>query len=120
MSAYTTENGVYIEDLRKIMPVCEVNDVTYVQIRAAQTAGARSRTEVLEATGACGECSGCRTHIPWIRKFVCRCNQVSFDEILAAMAEGATTQEAITEKTKAGSSCGRCKTLTATILETGK
>ena len=118
MSAYTTENGVHIEDLRKIMPVCDVNDVTYVQIRGAQTAGAISREEVLEATGACGECEGCRTHIPWIRKFVCRCNQVSFDEILEAIACGAITQEAITEKTNAGASCGRCNVLTANVLET--
>ncbi|MCL1936025.1 MAG: (2Fe-2S)-binding protein [Defluviitaleaceae bacterium] len=120
MSSYTTPNGVHIEDLRKVMNVCETTGVKYIDIRATQMEGARTFQELVEKTGACGECDGCTTHIPWISKFICRCNQVSIDTILEERTKGAATQEEIQERTKAGSSCGRCKALTASILENGK
>lgn len=120
MSAFTTENGVQIDDLRRIMDICSVSGVKYTDIRAAQMAGARTIEEIVAATSACGECEGCKTHIPWIAKFVCRCKQVSFEQILAEKTNGAKTDDDIAEKTTAGTGCGRCRKLTEVILETGK
>lgn len=120
MSAFTTENGIQIDDLRKIMDVCTVNSVTYPAIRAVQVEGARTFDEIVTASGACGQCEGCKTHIPWIVKFVCRCKQVSFERILEEKANGATTVDEIKEKTTAGSGCGRCQRLTEVVLATGK
>jgi len=71
-------------DIKSVVDVCSINDTKYIDFRMAQMQGARTYDELVKATSACGECEGCKTHIPWISQIVCRCTNVTINDILEA------------------------------------
>ena len=102
------------------MVVCEKNNVSYIDIRMAMVKGLRTREEIKEATGLCGECSGCAEKLDGILTSVCGCRKVSLEAVVEAVKNGADTLEKAVEATGAGSGCGRCKVLVENIVAIGR
>ena len=108
--------------------ICTTNDVDYLSIRKAMTAGARSRAEIVEATGACLSCEGCKAEIDEILASVCGCKKVSLEAVINAVKAGADTVEKVGEVTGAGTGiveetgepCGKCQGLIQNIIDLGR
>ena len=43
--------------------ICTENEVDYLSIRKAMTAGARTVDELVELAGVCTECEGCKSEL---------------------------------------------------------
>ncbi|NDL66981.1 (2Fe-2S)-binding protein [Anaerotalea alkaliphila] len=100
--------------------ICTTNNVEYIDLRRAQIKGARSLEELKAATGACGECEGCRENLEHIRDVLCGCKEVTMEAAAQAVRNGADTVEKVVEATGAGSDCARCKALIANVVEMGR
>ena len=108
--------------MAKITTVCETNHVQYLDIRMAQVKGLRSVDELKSAVNICGECPGCKEHLPFMLSIVCGCMGVTFEEISKAISNGADTVEKVGQATKAGTApdCGRCKILIENVIALGQ
>ena len=100
--------------------VCRCKNVSYIDIRKAMIAGARTLDEIKEITGASTGCGRCAGEIEKILASVCGCKNVSLETVLEAVNNGADTTEKVAEITGAGSACGRCKALVQNIIDTKK
>lgn len=100
--------------------VCEKNNVDYITIRKAMCQDARTKEEVKELTGACLECSSCKSELDQILSSVCGCRNVSLEAVVNAVKEGARTVEEVALATEAGVDCGRCKILVENIIKLGR
>ena len=97
--------------------ICHCKQVSYIDIRKAMIAGARTIDEIKEMTGAATACGRCAGEIEKILKSVCGCKNVSLEDVVNAVNNGADTTEKVAEVTGAGSACGRCKVLVENIIE---
>lgn len=102
--------------------ICTTNNVEYLSIRMAMCSGARTEKELVEMTGICTECEGCKTEIESILNSVCGCKKVSLKAVVDAVKNGADTVEKVGEITGAGTGegCGRCKKLVQNVIELGR
>lgn len=100
--------------------ICRCKNVSYIDIRKAMIAGARTLDEIKEMTGAATGCGRCASEIEKILASVCGCKNVSLETVLEAVNNGADTTEKVAEITGAGSGCGRCKVLVQNIIDTKK
>ncbi|NLL72915.1 MAG: (2Fe-2S)-binding protein [Clostridiales bacterium] len=108
--------------------ICTVNDVDYLSIRKAMTAGARTIEELVEHAGVCTECEGCKSELDAILASVCGCMKVSLEAVVNAVKNGADTVEKVGEVTGAGTGvneetgeeCGKCKGLIQNIIDLGR
>lgn len=108
--------------------ICNKNNVDYVTIRKAMIAGARTKEEIAEATGACTVCEGCEAGLSNILTSVCNCRKVSLETVVNAVKAGADTVEKVSEITGAGTGvneetgvpCGKCKVLIQNIIDLGR
>lgn len=108
--------------------ICTTNDVDYLSIRKAMTAGARTVEELVEITGVCTECEGCKSELAGILSSVCGCKKVSLEAVVNAVENGADTVEKVGEITGAGTGvseetgeeCGKCKGLIQNIIDLGR
>ena len=84
--------------------------------------GARTKEDLVEKTGVCTECEGCRENLDYILTTLCGCRNVSMKTVIEAVKNGADTVEKVMESTGAGTGeeCGRCKALIANVLELGR
>ena len=97
--------------------VCHCKNVSYIDIRKAMIAGARTVEEIKEMTGAGTACGGCVKEIEKILASVCGCKGTSLESVVEAVKNGADTVEKVGEVTGAGTQCGRCKALVQNIIE---
>lgn len=108
--------------------ICTENNVEYLTIRKAMTAGARTIEEIAEATGVCTTCEGCKAELEGILSSVCGCKKVSLEAVVNAVKDGANTVEKVGEVTGAGTGvdevtgeeCGKCKGLIQNIIDIGR
>lgn len=100
--------------------ICTKNEIFYGDIRKAMCEGARSKEEIIEKAGVCGECEGCESELQGILESVCGCMNVSLETVVNAVKAGNTEVDQVVEATGAGSDCGRCKALIANIIELGR
>lgn len=108
--------------------ICTKNDVDYLSIRMAMTAGARTVEELVEKVGVCTECEGCKEELEGILTSVCGCKGVSLEAVVNAVKNGADTVEKVGEVTGAGTGvneetgepCGKCKGLIQNIIDLGR
>lgn len=102
--------------------ICTTNNVEYLTIRKTMCEGARTVEELVEKTGVCTTCEGCKSEIEQILSSVCGCKEVSLKTVIDAVKNGANTVEKVGEVTGAGTGvdCGRCKALIANIIELGR
>lgn len=102
--------------------ICTTNNVEYVTIRKAMCQGVRTVEELVEKTGVCTTCEGCKSNLDQILSSVCGCKNVSLKTVIDAVKNGANTIEKVGEITGAGTEegCGRCKVLIANIVELGR
>ena len=100
--------------------ICRCNNVSYIDIRKAMIAGARTLDEIKEITGAATCCGSCTEEIKKILASVCGCTNTSLDAVVEAVKNGADTTEKVADTTGAGSCCGRCKPLVQNIIDTKK
>lgn len=108
--------------------ICTKNDVDYITIRKAMTAGARTIEEIAEMTGVCTVCEGCKAELNDILLSVCGCKKVSLATVVNAVKAGADTVEKVGEMTGAGTGvdevtgeeCGKCKGLIQNIIDLGR
>lgn len=100
--------------------ICTKNNVEYLTIRKAMCVGARTVDELVELTGVCTECEGCKAELINILTSVCGCKNVSLQAVIDAVKNGADTVEKVGEVTGAGTDCGRCKVLVQNIIEIGR
>lgn len=102
--------------------ICIKNDVEYLTIRKAMIAGARTKDEVKNMTGACCECEGCISELENILSSVCGCKEVSLKAVIEAVENGADTVDKVSEVTGAGTgdNCGKCKPLIQNIIDLGR
>lgn len=102
--------------------ICTTNNVDYSTIRKAMCQGARTAEELVEKTGVCTHCEGCKSELEQILTSVCGCKGVSLKTVVDAVNNGADTVEKVGEITGAGTGedCGRCKALIANIIELGR
>ena len=82
--------------------ICHCKQVSYIDIRKAMIAGARTVQEIKDMTGAATGCGRCVGEIEKILASVCGC---------------AETTEKVAEITGAGSACGRCKALVQNVID---
>ncbi len=114
--------------MAKNRTICLKNDVDYLSIRKAMTQGARTVDELVELTGVCTECKGCRSELEGILSSVCGCKNVSLRAVVEAVKNGADTVEKVGEATGAGTGvdeetgeeCGKCKGLIQNIIDLGR
>lgn len=97
--------------------ICKCKNVSYIDIRRAMIAGARSLDEIKDMTKAGTGCGRCTDEIEEILASVCGCNNVSLETVVNAVKDGANTTDKIAELTGAGADCGRCKALVENIIE---
>ena len=97
--------------------ICKCKNVSYIDIRKAMIAGARSLDEVKDMTGAGTGWGKCTDEIEEILASVCGCNNVSLETVVNAVKDGANTTDKIAELKGAGADCGRCKALVENIIE---
>ena len=83
--------------------ICHCKQVSYIDIRKAMIAGARTVQEIKDMTGAATGCG--------------RCKGVSLEDVVNAVKNGAETTEKVAEITGAGSACGRCKALVQNVID---
>lgn len=102
--------------------ICTTNNVDYSTIRKAMCAGARTIEDLVERTGVCTACEGCKDELYKILSSVCGCKEVSLKTVIDAVKNGADTVQKVGEVTGAGTGedCGRCKPLIANIIELGR
>ncbi|MGB4587976.1 MAG: (2Fe-2S)-binding protein [Clostridiaceae bacterium] len=108
--------------------ICTKNNVDYLSIRKAMTTGARTVYELIELTGVCSECEGCKSELNAILSSVCGCKNASLEAVLKAVKNGADTVEKVGEMTGAGTgineetgeACGKCKGLIQNIIDLGR
>lgn len=108
--------------------ICTKNDVDYLSIRKAMTSGARTIDELVELTGVCTECEGCKSELEGILSSVCGCKKVSLETVVNAVKNGADTVDKVGEVTGAGTgidevtgeACGKCKGLIQNIIDLGR
>lgn len=108
--------------------ICTKNNVDYLSIRKAMTSGARTVDEIVELTGVCNNCEGCKNELEAILSSVCGCKKVSLDAVINAVKNGADTVEKVGEITGAGTGvneetgeeCGKCKGLIQNIIDLGR
>lgn len=102
--------------------ICTENNVDYLSIRKAMSSGARTMKELVDITGVCTECEGCKENIDNILSSVCGCKEVSLKAVIDAVKGGADTVDKVGEVTGAGTGedCGKCKTLIQNIIDLGK
>lgn len=102
--------------------ICTTNNVDYITIRKAMIVGARTVAELVEKTGVCTTCEGCKSEINQILSSVCSCKEISLKTVVDALKNGANTVEKVVEVTGAGTGddCGKCKALIANIIELGR
>ena len=81
--------------------ICHCKQVSYIDIRKAMIAGARTVQEIKDMTGAATGCGRCVGEIEKILASVCGCKGVSLED----------------EITGAGSACGRCKALVQNVID---
>lgn len=105
----------------KIETVCTRNQIAYKDVRAAMCDGARSREDLIEKAGICGECEGCQAHLDYVLTTLCGCKEVPMKTVQDLVAAGETSLEAIMEKTEAGTGedCGKCQKLIENIIAQG-
>lgn len=97
--------------------ICHCKNVSYIDIRMAMVAGARTLDEIKEKTGAATGCGRCSSEIEKILSSVCGCKNVSLEDVVNAVNNGADSTDKVAEITGAGSGCGRCKVLVENIIE---
>ena len=102
--------------------ICTTNNVDYLTIRKAMCQGVRTVDELIEKTGVCTTCEGCRSEIHRILSSVCGCKGVSLSAVVDAVKKGANTVEMVGEITGAGTGvgCGKCKVLIANVIAIGR
>lgn len=102
--------------------VCTTNNVDYITIRKAMISGVRTKEELVNATGICTECEGCKNDVPGILSSVCGCKEVSLQQVIDVVKNGAKTVEEVGELTGAGTGedCGRCQGLIQNIIDLGR
>lgn len=100
--------------------VCHCKQVSYIDIRKAMIAGARTLDEVKDMTGATTGCGRCSDEIEKILASVCGCHGVSLEDVVNAVKSGADTVDKVADATKAGAACGRCKALVQNVIELGR
>lgn len=108
--------------------ICTENEIDYLSIRKAMTAGARTIEELVEMTGVCTDCQGCKDELEGILSSVCGCKGVSLKAVIDAVNNGADTVEKVGEVTGAGTGvdevtgeeCGKCKGLIQNIIDLGR
>ncbi|MDF2544074.1 MAG: domain protein (2Fe-2S)-binding domain protein [Herbinix sp.] len=108
--------------------ICTKNNVDYLSIRKAMVSGARTIEEIVEHTGVCTECEGCKSELEAILSSVCGCKKVSLETVVKAVRNGADTVEKVGEITGAGTgvdeetgeACGKCKGLIQNIIDLGR
>lgn len=102
--------------------ICTENNVDYITIRKAMCGGARTVEDLVQKTGVCTECEGCKSELENILSSVCGCKKVSLKTVVEAVKNGADTVEKVGEVTGAGTGedCGRCKALISNIIELGR
>ncbi|MBE6068344.1 MAG: (2Fe-2S)-binding protein [Clostridium lundense] len=102
--------------------ICSTNNVDYSTIRKAMCEGARTIEDLVEKTGVCTACEGCKDELHKILSSVCGCKEVSLKTVIDAVKNGANTVEKVGEVTGAGTGedCGRCKPLIANIIKLGR
>lgn len=100
--------------------ICTTSNVDYITIRKAMCNGVRMMDELVEETGVCTTCEGCKSELDKILESVCGCKNVSLKAVIDAVKNGADTVEKVGEVTGAGTDCGRCKALVSNIIELGK
>lgn len=108
--------------------ICTRNNVDYLSIRKAMTAGARTVEELVELAGVCAECEGCNNELNAILTSVCGCKKVSLEAVVNAVKNGAATVDQVGEITGAGTgvneetgeACGKCKGLIQNIIDLGR
>lgn len=89
----------------------------YLQVRKAQTQGARTIEELKEISDIVIENEDEMKEIETLIKNACKCKNVSIDTIVEAVKNGANTVEKVGEITGAGTACGRCKGIISNIIE---
>lgn len=108
--------------------ICTKNNVDYLSIRKAMTSGARTVDELVELTGVCNNCEGCKSELDAILSSVCGCKKVSLETLINAVKNGDDTVEKVGEITGAGTGineetgeeCGKCKGLIQNIIDLGR
>lgn len=102
--------------------ICTTNTVDYSTIRKAMCGGVRTVEELVEKTGVCTICEGCKSELENILSSVCGCKEVSLETVINAVKNGADTVEKVGVVTGAGTGedCGRCQALIANIIELGR
>lgn len=100
--------------------ICTKNNIYYGDIRKAMCEGARTKEEVMEKAGVCGEWEGCKNELQGVLDSLCGCKGVSMQVVIDAVRNGADTVEKVMEETTAGTDCGRCKALIANVIELGR
>ncbi|NMB43245.1 MAG: (2Fe-2S)-binding protein [Clostridiales bacterium] len=108
--------------------ICTTNNVDYLSIRMAMTAGARTIDELVEKANVCTECEGCKSELDGILSSVCGCKGVSLEAVVTAVKNGADTVDKVGEVTGAGTGineetgepCGKCKGLIQNIIDLGR
>ena len=97
--------------------ICHCKQVSYIYIRKAMIAGARTIDEIKEMTGAATGCGRCVGEIEKILASVCGCKGVSLEDVVNAVKNGADTTDKVAEITGAGAACGRCKALVQNVID---
>lgn len=102
--------------------ICTRNNIYYGDIRKAMCEGARTKEEVMEKAGVCGECEDCKAELQGVLDSLCGCKEVSMKTVIEAVRKGADTVEKVMEETTAGTGedCGKCQALIANVIELGR
>lgn len=114
--------------MAKNRAICTKNNIDYLSIRKAMTSGARTVDELVELTGVCTECEGCKSELNAILSSVCGCKKVSLETVVNAVKSGADTVDKVGKITGAGTGvdeetgeeCGKCKGLIQNIIDLGR
>lgn len=97
--------------------VCHCKNVSFIEIRKAMVAGARSVEDIKTMTGAGTGCGQCVDTIHKIVNMACECNNISVDEVVRVVLQGADSLEKISSMTGAGNGCGNCKRILQSIID---
>ena len=89
----------------------------YVQVRMAQSKGARTVEELKNLSDIVIENDVELKEVEDLLKNACKCRNVYIDDIVNAVKNGADTIEKVGEATGAGTACGRCKGIISSIIE---
>jgi NAD(P)H-nitrite reductase large subunit len=120
MHSLKSEGDLYVTaihiPINKI--ICHCKQVSYIDIRKAMVAGARTVEDIQEITGAGTGCGNCIKDIEKIVALACGCKNVSVETVVRAVKNGADTVEKVGEATGAGTMCGHCKLLLQNIIDT--